>query len=1028
MKAIRNMHIDAKRILSVALTLVMLLGLFPGMSLTAYAATDTYTTLKNNVTVVKFNDYNWYIIEDNSTSATEGTVTLLAADNGFGLSKFSDNNSSVYSSSKIKATLDAMTQEGGAFADVADAIVSTDLEDVSVTGAKLYLLSTGEAQNLNSTILNYNFPGSDQSGGSGAWWLRSPGSDPAYANTDVACVFANTGVFTSGKVAGKWTFGVRPALKLDLSKVYFSSNTFSTEPPPHTHSFTYSVSGATITATCSADDCDLTDNKATLTIGAPAKTTYGDANSAVATITDENSIQGDAKVQYQTKSGNSYGDASENAPTDAGSYKASITLGGATASVEYTIAKANPTANAPTGLTATYGQTLADVSLENKNPDGNTAGTWAWADAESTSVGTVGDRTFKANFTPADTTNFNSIQNIDVTIAVGKADNPATIADTATVTRGGNTVDLADNVMLNGATGTVSYEISGEDKGCSLNGSVLTSGDNTGSVTVNVTVAADDNYNALAATPITVTISDKGTQTITADDVTVTYGDTDKKVSATTNGNGAISYAVKDGSGDYIDVNASTGALTIKKVGTATVVVTAAETDTYAQATKEVTVTINKANAAAATVTANSRTYDGTEKPLVTVTGTPTGGTMYYALGTNATTAPADNLYTTSIPAKTDAGTYYVWYKVKGDGNHDDTAAAKIETKINPVDKTELIKYIHEAEQYYNNIRDKKDYEAIASVLQKAIKEAQTVADNDNVDESRVGSAVTTITKAKTDAVAEVKKVDDKKAAEAAEAKEAADTAAAKAVSDKIVSLPAADKVTTADKATIEAARKAYDALTADQKKKVSSDTLKKLETAEKALADAEKKDAEDTAASGKVSEAINALPASDKVTVADKAAIEAARKAYDALSADQKAKISAEMVKKLEDAESALAAAVEKSVKTVTLNSKTVSAKTLESAVAKAGGSSKYVKSIVIGKNVRKIGKSAFKNCGKTKTLVIKSKKLKKSTVKNSLKGSKITKVKVKVGNKKTNKKYVKKYKKIFTKKNAGKKVKVSL
>ena len=682
MKAIRNMHIDAKRILSVALTLVMLLGLFPGMSLTAYAATDTYTTLKNNVTVVKFNDYNWYIIEDNSTSATEGTVTLLAADNGFGLSKFSDNNSSVYSSSKIKATLDAMTQEGGAFADVADAIVSTDLEDVSVTGAKLYLLSTGEAQNLNSTILNYNFPGSDQSGGSGAWWLRSPGSDPAYANTDVACVFANTGVFTSGKVAGKWTFGVRPALKLDLSKVYFSSNTFSTEPPPHTHSFTYSVSGATITATCSADDCDLTDNKATLTIGAPAKTTYGDANSAVATITDENSIQGDAKVQYQTKSGNSYGDASENAPTDAGSYKASITLGGATASVEYTIAKANPTANAPTGLTATYGQTLADVSLENKNPDGNTAGTWAWADAESTSVGTVGDRTFKANFTPADTTNFNSIQNIDVTIAVGKADNPATIADTATVTRGGNTVDLADNVMLNGATGTVSYEISGEDKGCSLNGSVLTSGDNTGSVTVNVTVAADDNYNALAATPITVTISDKGTQTITADDVTVTYGDTDKKVSATTNGNGAISYAVKDGSGDYIDVNASTGALTIKKVGTATVVVTAAETDTYAQATKEVTVTINKANAAAATVTANSRTYDGTEKPLVTVTGTPTGGTMYYALGTNATTAPADNLYTTSIPAKTDAGTYYVWYKVAGDDNHLDTNPLCVKVKI----------------------------------------------------------------------------------------------------------------------------------------------------------------------------------------------------------------------------------------------------------------------------------------------------------------------------------------------------------
>ena len=41
-------------------------------------------------------------------------------------------------------------------------------------------------------------------------------------------------------------------------------------------------------------------------------------------------------------------------------------------------------------------------------------------------------------------------------------------------------------------------------------------------------------------------------------------------------------------------------------------------------------------------------------------------------------------------------------------------------------------------------------------------------------------------------------------------------------------------------------------------------------------------------------------------------------------------------------------------------------------------------------------------------------------------LKGSSITKVKVNVG-KKTNKKYVKKYKKIFTKKNCGKKVRVT-
>ena len=240
--------------------------------------------------------------------------------------------------------------------------------------------------------------------------------------------------------------------------------------------------------------------------------------------------------------------------------------------------------------------------------------------------------------------------------------------------------------------------------------------------------------------------SAKQTQTITASDVTATYGDTDKSVSASvttpTTGGGAISYAVKTGSENYIDV-AADGKLTIKAVpptdGKAYVIVTAAETNDYAETTKEVTVTVSKAdptaptgltatygqtlanvtlpdgwtwvdstqsvgnvvdpaatfkanfagddnhnaasnvdvtvtvgkaNAVAATVTANSRTYDGTEKPLVTVTGEATGGEMQYALGT---ATEATEPYTTSIPAKTDAGTYYVWYKVVGDENHLDT-------------------------------------------------------------------------------------------------------------------------------------------------------------------------------------------------------------------------------------------------------------------------------------------------------------------------------------------------------------------
>lgn len=234
-------HKTRTKALSWLLSIALVLSLMPGMSLTAYAETDTYTALKNNATVVQFNGYNWYIIEDNSTSATEGTVTLLAADDKFGLSKFSDSDSTAYSSSKIKVALDAMTVEGGAFADVANAIVSTDLDDVSVTGVKLYLLSTEEAKSLPENVRKAEFTGGDCN--YNEWWLRSAGR---YDRT-AACVFGKSGnVIDDGGLVG-YTYGVRPALKLNLSSVSFSYNTNTfTVGSASSYSVTYNTNGGTI--------------------------------------------------------------------------------------------------------------------------------------------------------------------------------------------------------------------------------------------------------------------------------------------------------------------------------------------------------------------------------------------------------------------------------------------------------------------------------------------------------------------------------------------------------------------------------------------------------------------------------------------------------------------------------------------------------------------------------------------------------------------------------------------------------------
>ena len=75
------------------------------------------------------------------------------------------------------------------------------------------------------------------------------------------------------------------------------------------------------------------------------------------------------------------------------------------------------------------------------------------------------------------------------------------------------------------------------------------------------------------------------------------------------------------------------------------------------------------------TITPNNRTYDDTEKPLVTVSGELTGSTTKYALGSDAATAPEASAYTTAIPTATSAGTYYVWYKTEGDESQNDSSA-----------------------------------------------------------------------------------------------------------------------------------------------------------------------------------------------------------------------------------------------------------------------------------------------------------------------------------------------------------------
>ena len=110
------------------------------------------------------------------------------------------------------------------------------------------------------------------------------------------------------------------------------------------------------------------------------------------------------------------------------------------------------------------------------------------------------------------------------------------------------------------------------------------------------------------------------------------------------------------------------------------VVFTPTDSMNYNTASCKIKLTVNKADIITAKITAptaKSLTYNSSEQSLVNEGRVADNdGTVQYAVGTDATAAPAESAYTESVPKAKNVGTYYVWYRVKGDANHNDVAAS----------------------------------------------------------------------------------------------------------------------------------------------------------------------------------------------------------------------------------------------------------------------------------------------------------------------------------------------------------------
>lgn len=467
---------------------------------------------------------------------------------------------------------------------------------------------------------------------------------------------------------------------------------------PCSHSWTtYTASGAVITAKCSI--CSASGGS--VTINKPAHTTYGDGQSEKATLT-ENSWQGLAvnedAITY-TKGGTPLGAA----PTNAGEYTASITLGDATASVVYTIAKAAPTASdftfaAPSPLT--YDGNAKTATVEpNTGINGMGAVTVKYfKNGAETEPKDAGDYTVKVSV--AEGANYNAttddLTTDDWKFTIGKATQTITVPTDRTIVKGDIAEDISDWATVAGVTGgsnpgTLSYVLNGQaPEGVSLTGNQLTVQPTctAAQFTIKVTAEETGNYNKEEQT-FTVKVADKNTATVTITGLpdTVTYG---QEFTLTASQTGDTTSANKKWTWDYdrecfklVGPNANTETITLQaiKAGTPSKGITATYESGTHKGSKTVTPGVAQKEVTVSGITAADKVYDGNNSATVnastaTITGKVDGDDLTVSVAAGSTFDSADaGSRTVTLGTLTLGGTSAGNYTLATAGNQTEAAA-----------------------------------------------------------------------------------------------------------------------------------------------------------------------------------------------------------------------------------------------------------------------------------------------------------------------------------------------------------------
>lgn len=341
--------------------------------------------------------------------------------------------------------------------------------------------------------------------------------------------------------------------------------------------------------------------KATAKVTANATYTFTYSGSAF-TLTNVNPSHTESTVEYTYK----IGDTVYESLLNAGTYTVTITLPEsahykeATTTATVTINKAKVAL--PTGLKATYGQTLANVVLPTSS-----YGTWSFVLDSTTSVGDSGNNTFQIKFTSTNANYTDFVDNVTVTVA------KVTTTITANIPTGlvynESTFDHASWFTANHSETTMAIALV-------LNGSTVTSVTNAGTYTITVSMVETTNYTAYSNTyTVTVAQADYTVDTIPTS-AAATYGDT--------LGNIALSGGDTNGTWTWVS-----GTDLVGNAGTRTHNAIFTPTNTnYKPSTHAISVTVNRKQVTI-NVTSSSFVYDGNAHSVIyTLEGVLSGDTV----------------------------------------------------------------------------------------------------------------------------------------------------------------------------------------------------------------------------------------------------------------------------------------------------------------------------------------------------------------------------------------------------------------